>query len=144
MPDIRWISPEFAVAPQLSPADLAGLAAAGVRTLLVNRPDGEEPGQPSGAEMRTAAEALGLAFHAIPFAGNPPPKAVSDTAALLEAASAPVLAYCRSGRRSIMAWAMAQALTGERRPNEIIAAAKGAGFDIEGAREALEALAPRA
>ncbi|MDZ4691652.1 TIGR01244 family sulfur transferase [Terricaulis sp.] len=144
MTEFHRVTPAFAAAGQLSPDDFARAAAEGFRTVIVNRPEGEEPGQPSLAEMRAAAEAAGLAFHAVPFSGlPPPPQAVGATAELLETAEGPILAYCRTGKRSIMAWAMAQALRGGNRPDEIIALAAKAGYDLEGARGALETLAPK-
>ncbi|MBC7769415.1 MAG: TIGR01244 family phosphatase [Phycisphaerales bacterium] len=144
MTEFRRVSPHFAVAGQLDLADISRAAAEGYRTLVINRPEGEEPGQPAMAEIKAAAEAAGLAFRAIPFSGlPPPPSAVAATAALLEEAEAPVLAYCRTGKRSIMAWAMAQALTGNQRPDEIIALAAKAGYDLQGARGALDTLAPK-
>lgn len=143
MTDFQRVTPDFAVAGQLGPADFARAAAAGFKTLVNNRPEGEAPGQPSEAEVKAAATAAGLTYRSVPFAGPPPPGAVAATAELLEEAPGPVLAYCRTGRRSITAWAMAQALSGERRPNEIIALAAKAGYDLEGARGALETLAPK-
>jgi uncharacterized protein (TIGR01244 family) len=143
MAEFSWITPDFAVAAQLAPDDLARAASAGIKTILKNRPEGEEPGQAPEAEFRAAARAAGLEFRSIPFTGNPPPGAVTAMATLLEEAPRPVLAYCRSGRRSILAWAMAQALAGARRPDEIIALGIEAGYDLTGARDALEALAPR-
>lgn len=143
MSKIRPVTGEFAVAPQLAPEDLAEAAAQGYRTLVNNRPDGEMIGQPNGAEMKAAAEAAGLTYQALQFQGPPPPGTVAEMAALLEQAPGPVLAYCRSGRRSIMAWAMAQALAGARGPDEIIALAGKAGYDLGEARGALETLAPK-
>jgi uncharacterized protein (TIGR01244 family) len=144
MTEFHRVTPQFATAGQLLPSDFARAAAEGFRTVIVNRPENEEPGQPSLAEMRAAAQAAGLSFHAIPFSGlPPPPKAVGETADLLDSAEGPVLAYCRTGKRSIMAWAMAQALTAGHRPDEIIALAAKAGYDLEGARGALETLAPK-
>jgi uncharacterized protein (TIGR01244 family) len=68
-----------------------------------------------------------------------------ETAAALDEANGPVLAYCRTGTRSITAWALAQALAGSSHtPDEIIALAQKAGYDLSGARGALEALAPKA
>jgi uncharacterized protein (TIGR01244 family) len=143
MPNVRWVAPDFAVTGQMTPADVATAAAEGFRTIVNNRPDGEEPGQPAAAEIMAAAQASGLDYRAVPFSGPPPPAAVAETASALETAPAPVLAYCRSGRRSIMAWAMAQALSGARRPDEIIALAAKAGYDLGGARAALDVLAPK-
>ncbi len=143
MTEFQRVTPDFAVAGQLEPGDFARAAAAGFKTVVNNRQEREAPDQPTEAEARAAATAAGLAFRSLPFAGPPPPGVVAATAELLEEAEAPVLAYCRTGRRSITAWAMAQALAGERRPNEIIALAAKAGYDLEGARGALETLAPK-
>lgn len=143
MSKFRWITPEFAVTGQIEPPDLALAAADGFKTLVNNRPDDEVPGQPKGADIRAAAEAAGLNYVPVQFTGAPPPGAVAAMAQALEEAPSPVLAYCRSGRRSIMAWAMAQALAGARRPDEIIALAAKAGYDLGGARGALEVLAPK-
>jgi uncharacterized protein (TIGR01244 family) len=143
MAEFRWVTPDFAVAAQLAPADIARVATEGFKALINNRPEREEAGQPKEAEIRAAAQAAHLAYQAIPFAGPPPPGVVAATAELLEQAPGPVLAYCRTGTRSIMAWAMAQALSGARPPNEIIALAAKAGYDLGGARGAIEALAPR-
>ena len=144
MSGIRQVTPGFSVAGQLSREDIARAAAAGFRTLVNNRPDREARDQLSDAEARAAASKAGLAYHFFPFAGPPPPGVVAETADLLEQAQAPVLAYCRTGTRSITAWAMAQALTGAQRPEAIIDLANGAGYDLSGAREALDRLAPKA
>lgn len=144
MTEFHRVTPHFAVAGQIELADISRAASEGFRTIVVNRPEGEEPGQPETARVKAAAEAAGLAFHSVPFSGlPPPPAAVGQMAQLLDAAEGPVLAYCRTGKRSIMAWAMAQALAGAHRPEEIIALAAKAGYDLEGARGALETLAPK-
>jgi uncharacterized protein (TIGR01244 family) len=144
MTEFRSVAPDFAVAAsQLQPADVARAAEQGFRLIVMNRPDGEEPGQPSGAEMEAAATAAGVQFRSLPYTGQTPPGIVAETAELLEETKGPVLAYCRTGRRSIMAWALAQALAGTRRPDEIIALAAKAGYDLEGARGALVTLAPK-
>jgi sulfide:quinone oxidoreductase len=143
MAQFRRVTPSFSVAAQIAPEDLARAAAEGFKTIIVNRPEGEDPGQPLAADVRAAAEALGLAFHEVPFMGAPPPAAISQTSAILDAAPGPVLAYCRTGRRSIMAWAMAAALEGLYTPDEIMAAARGAGYDLEGVRDAIQGLAPK-
>jgi uncharacterized protein (TIGR01244 family) len=140
MTDWRPVTSDFAVAAQLSVEDVAHAAGEGFRVVVANRPDGEDPGQPTLAEVAAWAAQYGLRFVAQPFVGPPPPTVVAATAELLDEGSGPVLAYCRSGRRSILAWAMAQALRGVMSPGEIIRAAAGAGYDIEGAREALVGL----
>ena len=144
MTEFRRITPDFAVAGQIDATDVAAAAAQGFTMIVNNRPDQEAPGQPSGAEIKAAADAAGLHFRSLPYAGQTPPGVVAETALLLEQAQGPVLAYCRTGTRSIRAWALAQALSGTKRPDEIIALAAKAGYDLEGARGALETLAPRA
>lgn len=145
MSEFKRVTPDFAVASQLGTDDITRAAAEGFRTIISNRPDGEAPGQPSASEIKAAAEAAGLTFKAIPFAGLPPaPAVVMETAQALDEANGPVLAYCRSGTRSITAWALAQALAGSHTPDEIIALAQKAGYDLSGARGALETLAPKA
>jgi uncharacterized protein (TIGR01244 family) len=143
MTEFRRITPDFAVSGQIDATDVGRAAADGFKTIVNNRPDNEEPGQPSGAEIKAAAEAAGLAYRNLPYAGQTPPGVVGETALLLEQAKGPVLAYCRTGTRSTKAWALAQALSGTMRPDEIIALAGKAGYDLEGARGALETLAPK-
>jgi uncharacterized protein (TIGR01244 family) len=143
MTEFRRITPDFAVAGQIVASDVARAAEEGFKIIVNNRPDHEEPGQPSGAEIKAAAEAAGLSYRSLPYAGQTPPGVVAETALLLEQAKGPVLAYCRTGTRSTKAWALAQALSGTMRPDEIIALAGKAGYDLEGARGALETLAPK-
>lgn len=143
MTEFRQVTPEFSVAGQIDATDVTRIAALGYKTIINNRPDHEEPGQPSAAEIKAAAEAAGLRFRNLPYAGQAPPGVVGETADLLEQAAGPVLAYCRTGTRSIKAWALAAALSGTMRPDEIIALAAKAGYDLEGARGALVTLAPK-
>lgn len=143
MTEFRRITPDFAVAGQIAATDVATAKQQGFVAIINNRPDQEEPGQPSGAEIKAAAEAAGLTYRSLPYAGQTPPGVVGETAMLLEQARGPVLAYCRTGTRSIKAWALAEALSGAKGPDEIIALAAQAGYDLEGARGALETLAPK-
>lgn len=143
MTDFRRVTPDFSVSGQITKADVARAAELGFRTIVNNRPDNEAPAQPAKAEIKAAAEAAGLTFIDLPFSGRPPPAVVAETALLLERAAGPVLAYCRTGTRSINAWALATALAGTIRPDEIIALAAKAGYDLEGARGALDTVAPK-
>ncbi len=144
MTAFKTVTPHFAVAPQLSPEDMTAVAGAGFKLVINNRPDRETPGQPSTDEMKAAAEAAGLQFRTLPFQGLPSPATAAAIAGLLAETSGPVLAYCRTGTRSIMAWAMAQALSGVARPGELVAIAAEVGYDLDGVRGVLEALAPNA
>lgn len=143
MSAFKPVTNDFSVSPQISVEDVARAAAAGFRTIINNRPEGESGDQTPGEEIAAAAAAHGLTYRALPFAGPPPPAVLSETALILQEAPGPVLAYCRTGTRSITAWGMAQALEGQLKPDEIIAKAAEAGYDLGGARGALERLAPR-
>ena len=123
----------FAVSPQLRPEDMQALADAGFGTVICNRPDGEEAGQPSVAAVRNAAEAAGIAFHHIPVSGGEfPPDAVRAFAKVREEAGGKVLAYCRTGTRSITLDALAniEKLTADER----IARSHAAGYDLSAMR----------
>ncbi len=141
MPDIRPLNDRFAVAPQIAAEDMAAIAAAGYVAVVNNRPDGEEAGQPADQVIRAAAEAAGLGYAAVPVgsAGIGVPQLDAMTAAL-KAADGPVLAFCRSGTRSCHLWALAAARAG-RNPALLVAQAREAGYDLQGLRGSLEALA---
>jgi len=140
MSEIRRVTETFAVSPQLSLANIAAAKAQGFQVVINNRPDGEMFGQPASDEMAAACLAAGLTYHALPFSGPPPREVVEQTAALVGAAPGPILAFCRSGTRSITAWALAEALAGRRKADDIIALAANAGYDLSGARGALLSL----
>ena len=138
---IRTVNESISVAPQIAVAEVADLAAAGFTTIVNNRPDDEEPDQPSGAEIEAAAVAAGLAYVAIPVthAGFSHPQLDAMAAALVDS-KGPVLAYCRSGTRSCNLWALAAAKSG-RNPDLLVAQAEGAGYDLSTIRPMLDALA---
>ncbi len=108
---LRPLSPTVSVSAQLSPDDLPAIAASGFGRVISNRPDGEDPGQPSAATMEAAAAAAGLGFVWIPVSGLPGSGQVAAVASAL-ADGVPTVMFCRSGMRSASAWAMAQRLKG--------------------------------
>jgi uncharacterized protein (TIGR01244 family) len=128
--DIRKVTPRFSVAPQIEPADIEAAKVQGFVKLINNRPDGEAPGQPASAEMEAAARAAGLGYVHIPFVGRPSPEQAEAVAREAEAADGPVLAFCRSGTRSITAWSLGQAMSGQRSRQELVELAAGAGYDL--------------
>lgn len=144
MASIRRINDRISVAPQIDPADVAEIASAGFVAIVNNRPDDEEAGQPEGDAVRTVAEALGVAYHAIPIthAGFSATQ-VEAMRDVLDNVDGPVLAYCRSGTRSANLWALAEASRGEH-PAGLIEQAAGAGYDLNGLRPMLDALSGNA
>jgi uncharacterized protein (TIGR01244 family) len=106
--------------------------------LINNRPDGESPDQIPSVEAARLAREAGLAYIHIPVAGAFPADAVAAMAQAVNTASGPVLAYCRSGTRSITLWALAQARSGAE-VEALIVQASRAGYDLRSMRPALNA-----
>lgn len=126
---LRRVDANFAVAPQLQPADMAGVADAGFRTVICNRPDGEEAGQPASADIRSAAQTAGLAYYDLPVSGGAfPAPTVDEFRRIRREAIGPVLAFCRTGTRSITLDTLADpdSLPVEERLNRAMAA----GYDL--------------
>jgi len=118
MTDFRHVTDDISVSPQIAPDDVAQAAAQGFRTIINNRPDDEVPGQPSGREIEQAAREAGLAYFHIPVRGGPTAEQVAATEQVVSEAAKPVLAYCRTGTRSIITWALAQAHSGAKSRQE--------------------------
>ena len=133
MADIRKVADDFSVAPQLQPGDMADAAAQGFVLVINNRPDDEVPGQPGNAEMEAAARAAGMDYLQIPFVGRPAEDQVAAVLSAYEGAKGPVLAFCRSGTRSITAWSLGQAQAGRRAREDLLRLGAGAGYDLSGA-----------
>ena len=130
MADLRRVTEDFWVAPQLQPEDLASAREAGIRTVVCNRPEGEEPGQPATDLLEAAAAEAGLAFAAVPFTFPPSEAAIEANARVIAEAEGPVLAFCKSGTRSVAAWAIAEVLANRRTPQQVVTLAGQAGYDI--------------
>ncbi|HLK24010.1 MAG TPA: TIGR01244 family sulfur transferase [Caulobacteraceae bacterium] len=130
MADFRKVTDSFSVAPQIALSDLPLAAEAGFSLVINNRPDGEAPDQPSGAEVEAAARAVGLDYAYIPVRGGPTREQVEEERALLAKAKGPVLAYCRSGNRSIVTWSLGEALSGARSPAELIKLGADLGYNL--------------
>jgi uncharacterized protein (TIGR01244 family) len=117
------------VAGQIWPEDVAEAAAAGVSMIVNNRPDHEEAGQPGSAGIEAAARAAGVEYRFIPVSSGVSEAQIAAMAEALEAAEGKVLAFCRSGTRSTMLWALARARLGEKGESLALKAA-AAGFDL--------------
>lgn len=133
--DIRHITDDYAVSPQIAPEDAAEIAAAGFTVVICNRPDPEVPPFLQSDAVRTAVETAGLAFHFMPITHDGlTPERIALQRKVIEDAGGPVLAYCASGTRSSVIWALGQA--SERPAEDILEATRRAGY-------ALDALRPR-
>lgn len=143
MNEFCTLTENFSVSPQLMLDDIAAAAEIGFTTIVNNRPDGEEPSAPQGDEVAAAAAAAGLNYVAIPVghAGFSEPQ-VDAMIAALDQAEGPILAYCRSGTRSTLLWALAAAKQGEA-PESIARTAAQAGYDVSPIRAMIDMLAAR-
>jgi sulfide:quinone oxidoreductase len=129
-PQLVTLAPGLSVTSRLDRHDIEALDHAGVRTIINNRPDGEDPGQLPAAEARRLAEALGIAYHHIPITAATLSRADVDAfAATLRDAPAPVVAHCRSGTRSTLLWALSRMREGAD-PLALVAEAARHGIDI--------------
>ena len=143
MSEFREVTPTFWASPQIGLADVADAQARGIALIVNNRPEGEADDQVPGAEVEAAARAAGLDYLAIPVTpGGFSEDQVHAMADALARARGPVLAYCRSGTRSTLLWALAQAARGED-PERIATSAAGAGYDVAPIRALIDGLAAR-
>ena len=132
----KQLTAKLHVAGQITVDDVKQAAAAGFTAIINNRPDGEEPGQPSAAEIAAAARAAGLAYVHQPVVGSNISDADVDTFARLVAETpGKILAHCRTGTRCTMLWMLSRA--GTQPADELIATARAAGYDLEALRSRL-------
>lgn len=139
----RRLSDTVLASPQISIADLNEAKALGVGLVINNRPEGESDDQVPGAEIEAAARGLGMDYVAIPVthAGFSGPQVEAMAAALANSAGK-VLAYCRSGTRSTLLWALAQASEGADL-EAVTAQAADAGYDVSPVRPLMDMLKAR-
>ncbi len=141
--DIRALTPTYAVSPQIEPTDLPAIKAAGFTTVIDNRPDGEIPAHLHTPHMKAAAEALGLTFIANPVIGGAlTMENVRRQSQVMAEASGPVFAYCASGNRCSVVWALMNA--GQRSTDDLIGTPAKFGYNLEPLRGQIEALAAEA
>ena len=125
----RRLDDRFSVSGQIRVEDIRALAEDGVTVLINNRPDGEEPGQPTDEENGRAAEFAGMSYFSAPYQGRPTAEAVAMVQHVLRGPDQQIHAFCRSGMRSCAAWAVAQVQAGEP-VDEIIGVGREAGYDL--------------
>ena len=137
---IRQVTPRYSVSPQIAPEDMEAIRAHGFTAVICNRPDEENPVDHQAAAMAEAAKAAGLAFTAIPLTHQTmTPDNIARQEAAVAASDGPVLAYCASGTRCTVIWALSQA--GALSSDEILSTAAQAGYDLGGLRPTLDAIA---
>ena len=129
--DIKKLTPEISVAPQIDPVDMKAIKDQGFRAIICNRPDGEGADQPTFKEIEAAASKHGLDAAYLPIvAGKVGDDDADCFADLMTELPGPVLAYCRTGTRSATLWSLTQAKT--LSVAQILSATKAAGYDMAG------------
>jgi len=135
----RKLSDEISVASQIGPDDIADIAAAGFRSIVCNRPDGEAFDQPAFAKIEQAAKAAGLEIVWQPIvSGSLSPADGARFGEIVDGLAKPVLAYCRTGTRCTALWSLSQA--GQMPSEDVVRAAAEAGYDMRGLLPQLEAI----
>ncbi|GHF17393.1 hypothetical protein GCM10017044_09710 [Kordiimonas sediminis] len=134
--DIKKISPNLSVSPQISATDISVLKAAGFQSIINNRPDNEEDGQPSSADLKSVAAEAGMDYVHQPITpGQISDGDVADFAANMKGMKGPVLAFCRTGTRAINLWALSEAHS--LSVDAILETAKDAGYNLDGLKARL-------
>ena len=126
---IKALDDRTFVSGQIHPADVPGIKSSGVTLIVCNRPDGEEPGQPTAAEIEEAAAAEGIEFRHVPIIRGIGPSDAEEMQEAMEAGGGKMLAYCRTGNRSALVWAVARRGQGAI-VEELQRAASSAGYDL--------------
>lgn len=140
----RRLTSDIFVAPQIGVDAVAEAKALGVTLIINNRPEGESDDQVPGADIEAATRAAGLDYVAIPIthSGFSQPQ-VEAMVAALESAEGKILAYCRSGTRSTLLWALAESAQGGD-PDALTNMAAKAGYDVGPVRPLMDMLKAQA
>lgn len=126
----KIINDSFSVSGQIGIEDVPQLKAQGIKTIICNRPDNEDAGQVEADKIKAAAEKNGVEFHFMPvISGQVAQEQGEEFARIVEAAAKPIHAYCRSGTRCTILWAISQLLAGKDK-NSIVESAASAGYDL--------------
>lgn len=129
LPPMRQLEADLRTSSQLTAEQIRELAAQGVKTLIFNRPDAEEPGQPETAELESLAQELGMHWvHQPVVSGQVTDEQGQAFGRLYAAAPKPVVAFCRTGTRCGMLWALSQ--KGQVPAETLVTRMQQAGFDL--------------
>jgi uncharacterized protein (TIGR01244 family) len=140
MTEFKNLTDQVTVSTQMTKEDFAAIAEMGVKTIVCNRVEGEEAGQPLNQTMQDAAADHGMDFIALPMGGEFPLEQAMQMAALLRDKETPIHAYCKSGTRSAILWGLASAMNQSQTPDEIMEITHGAGFDLANVAPAFQQL----
>ena len=137
--DIRRLCESYAVSPQIDPEDIPAIKEAGFGTIICNRPDMEIPPSHHASVIRIAAEEAGLNFVEIPLTHQSMSvQLAKEQRAVIDQSDKPVFAYCASGTRCSIVWALGQAE--DTTADDILKATLTAGYDLGGMKQVLDSL----
>jgi len=129
LPTMRQLTDTLSACAQLTQEDIKALSEQGVKTIICNRPDHEEPEQPSAASLQAYAESLGLQWFYQPvISGQVVDSQGDEFAEILAQAGTPIVAFCRSGARCGMLWALSQRR--QQEPKMLVEHLKSSGYDM--------------
>ena len=135
--NLKPLSRDLSVMPQIEATEVAGLAARGFKSIIGNRPEGEAPDQPAWSSLAVEAERQGMSARQIPVVpGQISPDDVRRFAEALRDLPTPIAAFCRTGTRSAMLWALAN--PEKLSVDERVATAAAQGYDVAPLRERME------
>ena len=126
---LRKLDEKTLIGGQIQPGDVAQLKQLGVTMIVNNRPDGEDPNQPASADIQAAAEEAGIDYRFLPITRGIGPSDVEEMREAMDACEGKLLAFCRSGTRSALAWAVARREQGAS-VEDLEEAAAAAGVDL--------------
>ncbi|MDX1491160.1 MAG: TIGR01244 family sulfur transferase [Pseudohongiellaceae bacterium] len=137
--DVRKVTDDMSVSPQITVDDVKQAAAQGFRSLMCNRPDAESPDQTDFAQFEVEARNLGLEVAWVPVvSGKITAADVQAFSQAYDSMPKPLLAYCRTGTRSITLWALAQGAKGVP-AQQILACGSAAGYDLSDTVQLIQA-----
>ena len=137
---MKQVTEKLWIAPQPTVADFAEAKAKGITRIVNNRPDGEDPGQPTATESAAKATELGLSYVHIPIVpGEVTAEKVRAFQKALSEAEGPVLAHCKTGTRSLTLWAIGEVLDGRMTVADVNELGSRMGVDLAGAKNWLNA-----
>ena len=135
--EIRPITPRYAVSPQITVEDVPAIAAAGFAKVICNRPNIEVPANMQSDAIGQAVRDAGMEYEVLELTHQTmTPENVALQRELAESCSGPVLAYCASGTRCSVVWALGQC--DRMSTDDILSATTNAGYMLDNLRPALD------
>jgi uncharacterized protein (TIGR01244 family) len=126
---LNKIIEDYVVSDQITEEDIEQLKEAGFKTIFCNRPDNEEQNQVTVKSIQDKAIESGLNFiHQPVIGGQISQNDIDQFSDYFDAAEKPIFAYCRTGTRSSMLWALSE--SGKRSIDEILQLTSAAGYNL--------------